>query len=121
MVDLAVGYGSQQAGMAIHSMQVIGAATQPLPFARLEWSGIGTCGSLIGSNGQGGFRTSDAEGRSVNVVGAGGGSPRGAAVLNAVFLGVSDATPSPAAVGGVLLIQGDQGVISGVFAVEPAN
>jgi hypothetical protein len=120
-IDFDLGYGSQQVAMAIHSMHVVGAAPQALPFAQLEWSGIGMCGSLIGSNGQGGFRTSDAEGRSVNFAGAGGGSPRGAAVLNAALYGVSDAKPSPAAIGGVLLIQGDQGVISGAFAAEPAN
>ena len=42
-------------------------------------------------------------------------------MVNATFYGVDEAAPRPAGIAGVLLIQGDTGVISGIFAAGPAE
>ncbi len=120
--DIAVRFGSRQVEMSFGSLApATGGTAGELPFAKIDWTGIGMCGARLGSNGQGGFRTSDAGGRVVNFAGPGAGSPDGSAVLNAGFIGVADGTAQPAGIGGVLLIQGDSGVVSGVFAAGPAK
>ena len=110
---LDVGFGSRQATMTIT------AAAGALPFSRIEWTGIGMCGPRLGSTGQGGFRTTGVDGRAVSFVGPGDGAPGGSAMVNATFYGVEKAAGRPAGISGVLLIQGDSGVISGIFAVSP--
>ena len=42
----------------------------------------------------------------------------GAAVLDATLYGFDEAAGLPAEIGGVLLIQGDSGIISGIFAAD---
>jgi hypothetical protein len=110
-----VGFGSGQATMTVTP------AAGTLPFAEIGWTGIGMCGPRLGSNGQGGFRTTGADGRAVSFVGPGDGAPGGTAMVNAAFYGVDTAVARPAGIAGVLLIQGDSGVISGIFAASPAK
>ena len=93
-------------------------AAGALPFAEIGWTGIGMCGPRIGSTGQGGFRTTGPDGRAVSFTGPGDGAAGGSAMVNATFYGVDEAVARPAGVAGVLLIQGDSGVISGIFAAN---
>jgi hypothetical protein len=112
---LDVGFGSRQATMTVTP------SAGALPFAEIGWTGIGMCGPRLGSNGQGGFRTTGPDGRAVSFVGPGDGAAGGSAMVNATFYGVDEAAARPAGLAGVLLIQGDSGVISGIFAASPAE
>jgi hypothetical protein len=116
--EIDVGFGSRQVTMRFAALEP---AAGGLPFEAIDWTGIGMCGPRLGSNGQGGFRTVAPGGRSVNFVGPGNGAPGGSAMINATFYGVDEAAVRPAGVAGVLLIQGDTGVISGIFAAGTAE
>jgi hypothetical protein len=112
---LDVGFGSRQVSMTVTTPSGV------LPFSRIDWTGIGMCGPRLGSTGQGGFRTAGPDGRAVSFVGPGDGAPGGSAMVNATFYGVEEAAGRPAGISGVLLIQGDSGVISGIFAASPGS
>jgi hypothetical protein len=118
--DVVVSFGSRAATVSFANLAPV-AAGDGAPFASLEWTGIGMCNVRLGSTGQGGFRMAGPGGEVVNLAGPGAGSPGGSAVLDASFYGFDAATAQPAGVGGVLLIQGDTGLVSGVFAAGATN
>ena len=112
--NVAVRFGSREVVVALADLRPEAAGVAP--FAALDWTGIGSCGVRLGSNGQGGFRTLNAGGAPVNFAGPSDVSPTGSAVIDASFYGFDAASAQPEGVGGVLLVQGDDGVIAGIFA-----
>jgi hypothetical protein len=116
--ELDVGFGSRQVEVRLEGLAAEGGA---VPFERVTWTGIGMCGVRVGSTGNGGFQALGAGGRPVDFVGPGADAPGGTAVLDATFYGFDKATAQPREIGGVLLIQGDRGVISGVFVGSQAD
>jgi hypothetical protein len=75
--------------------------------AGLTWTDLGLCGARIGSTGQGVFGAVDRSG--------GRAALQGAALLDATLFGVDAGGGFPAEIGGVMVIQGDAGALSGVF------
>jgi hypothetical protein len=116
--DIQVRFGSRQVDMRFEGLAPQAGA---LPFESMSWTGIGMCGARVGSTGKGGFQALGAGGRAVNFVGAAAQSPGGAAALDATFYGFDAARAQPKEIGGVLLVQGDSGVISGIFAAALAD
>lgn len=116
--DIQVRFGSRQVEVRFEDLAPEVASAAALPFERVEWSGIGMCGARVGSTGKGGFQTVGASGRPVAFVGPGAGAPGGSAVLDASFYGFDAETAQPKEIGGVLLVQGDMGIVSGIFTAS---
>lgn len=114
-VRLDVLFGSRLVDANFTGLKAAGA---DLPFDSLAWSGIGLCNTRVATSGQGRFQTRNGDGRAVNFTGSGAGAPAGAAVLDATLYGFDETAGLPAEIGGVLLIQGDSGIISGIFAAD---
>lgn len=119
--DVEVRFGSRQVTVRLAGLAPEEAAAEPLPVRALEWTGLGICGVRVGSTGQGGFRTLGPAGAPVNFAGPSDASPSGSAVIDATFYGYDATSAQPAGVGGILLIQGDDGVVAGIFAAERTN
>jgi hypothetical protein len=122
IASVLVRFGSAAVDVALENLAATAeegvAAPAAVPFARIDWSGLGVCGVRVGSTGQGGFQARDDAGRIVNFAGEGSGSPSGSAVLAAMLYGFDEAKAQPTEIGGALLIQGDAGVIAGLFAAQ---
>lgn len=75
--------------------------------ATLVWTNLGICAAQIGSTGQGGVRAYDSAGAPAALAGA--------AILHATLYGGDAVAGVPEELGGVLVIESDDGALSGVF------
>ena len=114
MAELSIQYGTKFA-----SLTVTGLGPEA-PVQTISWNNILLCGARVASAGQGGFLLADQNGAQVNFAGPTGSSPSGSAILDSRFFGASS-VGLPTSVGGGILIQGDNGLISGVFVVIPVD
>ena len=112
IATISIKYGS-----GTGDMEVTGLGADA-PFQTVTWKGVRVCGARIVSSGQGGFQLADDKGEPVNFAGASDDSPSGSAIFDGRFFG-SSAVGTPTSVGGGVLIQGDSGLISGVFVAIP--
>lgn len=90
------------------------------PFQSIEWRRAAICGDRIASAGTGGFQLLDAEKKPVLFAGASGDSPAGTAIIDGRFFG-ADEGGKPTSIGGGFLIQGDLGLVSGLFLTIPGG
>ncbi|MEM8572382.1 MAG: hypothetical protein AAGG56_15955 [Pseudomonadota bacterium] len=114
-IDIAVRFSSADARATVSGL---GAGAQ---FTQINWDGLAVCNTRIASSGRGGFQFQDPDGRRINFAGPSDTSSSGTALLDATFYGFDDALARPAAIGGIVLIQGDSGVLQGVFAAPLSN
>ena len=87
------------------------------PFDSITWKRIKVCGARVASSGAGGFQLLDDKGEAVVFAGASDDSPAGTAIIDGRFFG-ADAGGKATGIGGGILIQGDLGLISGVFVTN---
>ena len=90
----------------------------PTPPHKIDWTGVAICGVEIGSDGAGVVRAFDPSRNPVSLVGASRAGPGGTASLAGLFHGFDKAAGLPTAVAGVLFLEGDTGVVAGVFSVS---
>lgn len=109
-IVLETRFGSQDARATITGTEASGR------FGEISWSGLGLCNTRLASAGRGGFQFRAADGRAVNFAGASAASPAGTAILDATLYGYDSTRGRPAAIGGIVLIQGDTGLVSGIFS-----
>lgn len=113
-IVLETRFGSQDASATITGADASGR------FSEIAWSGLGLCNTRLASAGRGGFQFRNPDGRAVNFAGASAVSPWGTAILDATLYGYDSGSGRPAAIGGIVLIQGDTGLVSGIFSAPLA-
>ncbi|MEL6678915.1 MAG: hypothetical protein AAFQ51_09425 [Pseudomonadota bacterium] len=114
-ITVTAGYASQSLTATVTDLGPTAA------FSKLTWTGLAPCNTRFGSAGRGTVQALDARGRRVNLVGASATSPLGTAILSGVFYGPRGDASAPRSVGGVLLLSGDTGTVSGVFLADAQN
>ncbi|MEO1541430.1 MAG: hypothetical protein AAFU59_13660 [Pseudomonadota bacterium] len=115
LITVTASYASQQISAQVTDLKM---SSGTAPFAELEWIGLAPCNTRVGSAGRGTVQAKAESGRVITLVGASTASPTGTAILDGAFYGLQNETAAPRAVGGVLLMSGDQGTVSGIFLAD---
>lgn len=112
---VTLNFASDTADLAISDLSVSNPGEPEPKITGLTWRSIGKCGAEIGSNGRGVFRIAGAGNRVINFAGPSADGPEGTAMLSGRFFGDPRA---PQTLMGAILIQGNNGVIAGVFSAR---
>ncbi|MGY6412330.1 MAG: hypothetical protein ACXIUV_15060 [Alkalilacustris sp.] len=117
--EAVLGFGTGSMGLRLTDL--VAGDGRALPFATLDWSGLGLCGLRVVSTGRGSLRAAGPEGRLVTPFGPQGAPGAARSTLDATLIAGADRGAPPAGLGGVLLIEGDALSLRGGFALRVRN